>query len=179
LVFFVFLLYYLANIAYLFILFFILFLIGIFILQNKKIVGKIGKPIYKFLIPNKFKEFVGKNFEEFYKNLEKLSKKVIIFNFILTILAWFISFAQYWLLTLALGLNLSYFEVLLVSPILLLVQLMPISISGIGTREVAAIFLLNVFNVKPEFAIAFSLGILIEDYILAGIGLAMWFKIKS
>ena len=161
-----------------FVLFFILFVAGIFILQNKKIVGKIGKPFYKFFVPHKFKKFVGKSFEEFYDNLGKLNRKIIICNFIFTILAWFIGFAQYWFLSLALGLNLSYFEICLISPILLLVQLIPISISGIGTREAAAILLLSVFNVKPELAIAFSLGILVEDYILAGFGLGMWFKVN-
>jgi hypothetical protein len=170
---------YLYNITYLFIIFFILFLIGILILQNKLIVGKLGKPFYKFLVPKKFKKFVGSGFDEFYKNLEKLSKKKVVYNFILTILAWFISFTQYWFLALALGLNLSYFSICLVSPLLLLVQLIPISISGIGTREAAAILILSVFSIIPEQAIAFSLGILVEDYILAALGLGLWFKVKS
>lgn len=169
---------YLLNLAYLFIFFFVLFLIGIFVLRNRTFVVQIGKPFYKFFVPRKFKKFVGKNFDEFYGVLEKMNRRAIILNFVFTISAWLISFAQYWLLALAFGLDLSYLAVCLVSPILLLVQLIPISISGIGTREAASVLLLKLFGIKPELAILFSLGILIEDYILGGFGLAIGFKVK-
>jgi len=169
---------YLSNLAYLFVFFFILFLIGIFILRNRNFVVQIGRPFYKFFVPKKFKKFVGKNFDEFYGVLEKMNRKAIILNFIFTVLAWLISFAQYWLLALALGLDLNYLAICLVSPILLLVQLIPISISGIGTREAASVLLLGLFGITPELAILFSLGILIEDYILGGFGLAIGLKVK-
>jgi len=170
---------YFSYLAYLFVLFFVLFLFGVFILTNRNLILKIGNPFYKFFVPKKFKRFIGNNFNDFYGTLNKLKKKEIILNFILTIFTWAIGFVQYWFLALALGLNLSYFIVFLVSPILLLVQLIPISISGIGTREAAAVLLLSVFGVSPELAIAFSLGILLEDYILGGIGLLIWTKIKN
>ena len=167
------------NLGYLFILFFVLFLIGIFVLKTEKLIRKIGKPIYRFFIPKKFKEKIGENFNIFYRNLKKLEKRKIFLNFLLTILTWFICFIQYFFLSLAFGLNLSYFSICLITPILLLVQLIPISISGIGTREGTSVLLLSNFGIPPELAIAFSLGILIEDYILGGIGLVCWFKIKE
>lgn len=166
----------LFNLSYLFILFFILFLILILVLRNKNIVEKIGKPFYKYLVPEKFKESIGENFNIFYRNFEKLGKRKILGNFLLTILAWFVGFLQYWFLSFTFGLNLSYFSICLITPVLLLVQLIPISISGIGTREAAAVLLLGIFGVVPELAIAFSLGILIEDYILGLIGLLFLIK---
>ncbi len=168
----------LFNLRYLFILFFILFLILILVLRNKKLIRKIAKPFYKYFIPEKFKKSIGENFNIFYRNFRKLEKRKILINFLLTILAWFICFIQYWFLSFALGLNLSYFSVCFIAPILLLAQLIPISISGIGTREAASVLLLSTFGISPELAIAFSLGILIEDYILGGIGLMFWLKFK-
>ncbi len=168
----------LFNLSYLFILFFILFLISILVLRNKKLIRKIAKPFYKYFIPEKFKKSIGENFNIFYRNFEKLEKRKILGNFLLTILAWFVIFLQYWFLSFAFGLNLSYFSICLITPILLLVQLIPISISGIGTREATSVLLLSIFGISPELAIAFSLGILIEDYILGFAGLLLWVRIK-
>ncbi len=169
----------LSNLGYLFLLFFAFFIIGISILRNEKLIKKIGVPFYKYFIPKKFKKSIGENFNIFYRSFEKIEKRKIFVNFLLTILAWFVGFIQYWFLSLAFGLNISYFLICLITPILLLVQLIPISISGIGTREAASILLLSNFGISPELAIAFSLGILIEDYLLGGVGLLFWLKIKS
>ncbi|MCK4730470.1 MAG: flippase-like domain-containing protein [Candidatus Aenigmarchaeota archaeon] len=168
----------LSYLSYLFLAFFVLFIIGIFFLRNEKLIKKIGMPFYKLLVPKKYKSFAGENINIFYKNIEKMNKKNIFINFLLTVLVWFVCFAQHWFLSLSLGLNLSYFSICLIAPILILVQLIPISISGIGTREAAAVLLLSTFGISPELAIAFSLGILIEEYILGGIGLLCWLKVK-
>ena len=168
----------LSNLNYLFLLFFAFFLIGISFLRNEKLIKKIGMPFYKVLVPEKFKGVAGENINEFYRNFENLDKNKVFVNFLLTVLAWFGCFAQYWFLSLSFGLNLSYFSICLITPILILVQLIPISISGIGAREAAAVLLLSTFGIAPELAIAFSLGIMIEDYILGGIGLLCWLKVK-
>jgi len=168
----------LSNLSYLFLLFFVFFIIGILILRNEKLIKKIGMPFYKILVPKKFKSVAGENINIFYENFNKLSKNKIIINFLLSILAWFGCFVQFWFLSISLGLNLSYFSICLILPVLILVQLIPISISGIGTREAAAVLLLSTFGISPELAIAFSLGIMIEDYLLGGIGLLCWLKVK-
>ncbi|MCK4730268.1 MAG: flippase-like domain-containing protein [Candidatus Aenigmarchaeota archaeon] len=165
----------LFNLSYLFILFFVFFIIGVFILKSEKTVKKIGRPFYKFLVPEKFKNFAGENINLFYKNFKKMNKNKIFVNFLLAIFAWFICFAQYWFLACAFGLDISYFLICLITPILILVQLIPISVSGIGTREAAAVLILSNFGISPELAIAFSLGILIEDFILGGTGLIILF----
>lgn len=166
------------NLNYLFLLFFILFIIGILFLKNEKLVLKFGRPFYRVFIPEKFKKTIGENFSIFYRNFEKLEKKKIGANLILTFLSWFIVFLQYWFLSVSFGMNLSYFIIALISPILILVQLIPISISGIGTREAASILLLSGFGIAPEQAIAFSIGILLEDFIIGGIGLLLLIKSK-
>ena len=126
-------------------LFFVFFIIGIIILKNEKLIKKLGMPFYKVLVPKKFKGFVGENINIFYENFNKLDKNKIIVNFLLTVLAWFSCFVQFWFLSLSFGLNLSYFSICLIMPVLILVQLIPISISGIGTREAASVLLLSIF----------------------------------
>ncbi len=168
----------LSYLNYLFLLFFVFFIIGIFILKNEKLIKKIGMPFYKILVPEKFKGIAGENINIFYDNFNRLDKNKIIINFLLSVLAWFGCFVQFWFLSLSLGLNLSYFSICLIMPVLILVQLIPISISGIGTREAAAVLLLSTFGISPELAIAFSLGIMLEDYILGGLGLLCWLRVK-
>lgn len=157
--------------GYLFMLFFVIFLLGILVIRNKNIVEKIGKPFFEKLLPRKYKREVGTTFKHFYRNFEKIERKKVLSNLLLTILAWSLIFVQYWFLSLALDLGLNLVAIAMVTPVLLLVQLIPISVSGVGTREAAAVLLLGTFGVAPELAIAFSLGILIEDYLLGLAGL--------
>ncbi len=167
-----------GNLTCLFVFFFILFIIGILVIRSEKLVRKIGRPLYRGIVPKKYKGKIGENFGVFYGSLRKLDRKKIGINFLLTILAWFIGFIQYFFLSLAFGLNLSYLLICLIIPLLFLVQLIPISISGIGTREATAVLLLSTFGISPELAIAFSLGILIENYILGIFGFIVWIKCK-
>lgn len=166
------------NLSYLFALFFVVFLAGIFLIRKERLIKKLGRPLYRYFVPKKYKQEIGETFKHFYKNLEKIQRKKVLVNFLLTFLAWSLIFVQYWFLSLALGLGLNLIAIALVTPILLLVQLIPISISGLGTREAAAVIFLGIFGISPELAIALSLGILIEDYILGGIGLLIWLKEK-
>lgn len=96
----------------------------------------------------------------------------------LTVLAYGIFFAQCYLLALALDISLSYIQVSYAVAIGSLVTLLPISVSGLGTREVAMIAYLSTVGVTPEQALGFSLLVFATFYLAGGLlgAVAWWIK---
>ncbi|MCH8304768.1 MAG: flippase-like domain-containing protein, partial [Candidatus Marinimicrobia bacterium] len=56
--------------------------------------------------------------------------------------------------------NIDFISFSLILSIAALMTLLPVSISGIGTRDVALVVLLKPFGISAEEAVAFSLSIL-------------------
>ena len=151
-------------------------LIIIIAATNKKIVKKILKKIFNFLIPAKHKEKIRVNFSDFYRDLKILNKKSIIKVSLLTILVWSIYFFQMFLLAKSLGIDISFAYLAICSCIAGLVTLIPVSISGIGTRDITLIVLFSFLGISRESAVAVSMLILSMSVLMALIGLACWLK---
>lgn len=62
----------------------------------------------------------------------------------------------YWVISKALGLEVSYLSFYAIAPIAILVMMLPISINGIGVREGIFAFLLGLWSVKTSDAIALA-----------------------
>ena len=163
---------------------FLVFLAAIFLVLRKNFVKKIAKPFFGIFVPEKYKQKMKISFEGFYSaiNLSFKSKKLLSFAFISGLISWVISVFVVFFLALSLGLNLympSLFGMLwfvaLVLPIISLLDLLPVSISGIGTREAAVIFLFSFYSIKPELAVAFSLYYLFVGYIIIALIGAVFF----
>jgi hypothetical protein len=91
------------------------------------------------------------------------------------VLAYGIFFGQCYLLALALGLPLSYLQVSYTVAIGSLVTLLPISISGLGTREAAIIAYLATAGITGEQALGFSLLVFAAFYVAGGLfGAVAW-----
>lgn len=96
----------------------------------------------------------------------------------LTALAYLVFFFQCYLLALALHLPASFIPVLYSVALGSLVTLLPLSISGLGTREAAMVAYLGTVGVTAEAALSFSLLIFFTFYVAGGgMGaLAWWVK---
>jgi len=151
-------------------------LIIIFAATNKKIVKKILKKIFNFLIPAKHKEKIKVNFNDFYRDLKILNKKSIIKVSLLTVLVWLVYFFQMFLLAKALSIDISFVYLAVCACIAGLITLIPISISGIGTRDITLIVLFSFLSISRESAVAVSMLILSMSVVMAIIGLACWLK---
>lgn len=82
-------------------------------------------------------------------DINKLKTNSIIYMSVLSILPFAIGILQFYFLVFAFE-KISFKSVFLTAPIIALVNLMPITIAGIGVREGSAILLLSNFNVSPE-----------------------------
>lgn len=137
----------------------VLFILFVSILLKKKYMKMLLKPLFNTIIPNNFKEQLKMNFSSFYDSIIGLkSKKTLLAKATLIgLTAWLISIFMAYVLFLALDLNVPFYYAFVIVPSIGLVDLLPISISGFGTREAAVIFLLSFYSISAESAVAFSL----------------------
>jgi uncharacterized protein (TIRG00374 family) len=95
-------------------------------------------------------------------------KKLIAINILLAILKWTLSSAVMWLIFISLSAKVNFIHVFVISAITIIISLIPLTPSGIGTKEGAAIYLYSLLGVS--FAISGAAYILINliNYIIAG-----------
>lgn len=106
-----------------------------------KIISKIGSILYKF----------GEACSDF-KNDKPVLFRGMFLSFLLQANVVF----YYYLISVALGLNVPFYVFFLVIPLTIFIMMIPISMNGIGLRENALFFFLSFYGVlKPE-AIAFA-----------------------
>ncbi len=139
-------------------------------------IGKVAGIIYgKFLsskIPKAAKEGAGR----FGDGLRDLWGKRIGLSAGLTCLAYGLFFLQCAFIAHGFGLPLSYVEIVPIMAMVNLFSFLPVSVSGLGTRDAALLFLLTRRGLGYESIVAFSMGILIVFYVGGGLlGLTAWF----
>lgn len=152
-------------------------LLVIVFLSKKTIISKFIQILFKKLIPASYKNDVGETARDFYKNLKLIDINVLLFSSVATLLAWFVYYTQIYLVTLSLAIPVSFWYLATCITISAMLTLLPISISGIGTRDATLIIMFSYVGVDSESAIALSFMILIMYIINAFFGLLAWFKI--
>lgn len=108
----------------------------------------------------------------------QLSWPTILISAGLTVIAYAVFFGQCYLLALALRLPVTFASVSCAVALGSLVTLLPISISGIGTRDAAIIAYLGTVGIPSEMALAFSLLVFLTFHIGGGLmgAVAWWIK---
>jgi len=87
----------------------------------------------------------------------KNDKITLFLTFSSTLLAWLTAFAIGYLIVIALGVRMNFVRFLLLLSISHLVAILPMSISGLGTREAAMVFLFASEGIGPATSTTFSL----------------------
>lgn len=138
---------------------FVIFIILIFLFSKKKYAVFFLKPFFKLLVPEKFREKLQLNFSLFYESLNefKRNKSVLIKAIGVSLFTWFCSISIGYLAAVSLQISLPFYFFWLVIPIITLVELIPVTVSGFGTREATVIFLFSFYSLSSEQAVAFSL----------------------
>jgi glycosyltransferase 2 family protein len=107
--------------------------------------------------------------------LRSLTWPALLVATLLTVAAYVLFFIQAYLLALALGLPVGFGPVTYAVALGSLITLLPISISGLGTREATMIAYLGTVNVVAAAALGFSLLVFVTFYLGGGLmGLVAW-----
>jgi uncharacterized protein (TIRG00374 family) len=150
---------------------FVLFIFGVYASTKKKLVKIFLRPVFDRIVPEKHKSSLNLTFNDFYLGLDSIKRhrKNVIFAAVLGVIIWFVSIVPYYLLALSIGLDLPYMFLLSVVPIVALLDMLPISFSGIGTRDAALILFLSFLSIGREYAISLSFLVLVFGYLLIGL----------
>jgi uncharacterized protein (TIRG00374 family) len=105
---------------------------------------------------------------------EKLRPVSLVPVFLATLLASALALFRVWLLAIALGLNLNPFQVVAVSSLATVVSLVPVSVGGIGARDITLVAILDRLGYLREKAISLSSFILLLNLVNLIVGYAIW-----
>lgn len=130
--------------------------------------------IFRILIPLKYQKSWQINFQDFINDLKIYKLKHYLIIFLVTAFSWVFYYLQMYILAKGVGLNVPFLYLAISVTIAGFITLIPISISGIGTRDAALIILFSPFLIAKEQIIAFSALILLMVIWGALIGLICW-----
>jgi uncharacterized protein (TIRG00374 family) len=151
----------------------------VYLAMHRSLMRKLLKPIFDALIPKKYKDMFSLNFHTFYDSLALYGKArgPMAVAIVLTVVVWALVFAFAWYVTAMFGVDVDPKYVFLIMPIVTLVELLPISISGLGTRDATVIYFFSVVGLPSAAAVGFSIGyLLIGTYLTAILGFVMWVR---
>jgi uncharacterized protein (TIRG00374 family) len=131
---------------------------------------KFFRVLITYFIPRKLKIHLHAFVDTFYSEFPRFH--VMIIPYVLGIITWIIVFSQEYLILMGLGLQIPYFAFLVLFPIANSAGFLPITFSGLGTREITAIFIFtSIFPVTQEQILVLSLvGFFVTDLFLAVLG---------
>lgn len=146
---------------------------AIFFLSNRT--QRFFSWLYQKVLASKLPEAAKEGAEQFVKGMQALMTYRIYGAGLLTLLAWSLFFLQCFLIAKAIGLPVTYMEVIPIMAITNIFTFLPVSISGLGTREAALCFLLLPRGISLELILAYSMGVLFVFFIAGGImGAVAW-----
>jgi len=132
------------------------------------------KKLFNKLVPLKYQESWKINFQDFINDIKNLKIKHWLIIFLITVFSWIFYYLQTFVIAKGLGINIPILYFAISVTIAGLITLIPVSISGIGTRDAALLALFIPFSITTEKIIAFSALILLMSLITAVIGLICW-----
>ena len=148
--------------------FLLILLLFLIIFRDKERTKKILRNFYKKLIPEKIKKKVKGSFDSFYDGMPK--KRYFILFFILNILNWIVLYTMTFFVGMAIGINVHFFYFLAILPISTLVGQIPITVSGLGTREATLISLFGLLGIEATKVFSMALISLLGGVLSAIVG---------
>jgi len=107
------------------------------------------------------------------------SKKGPLYGALLLLPVWlFLYFLNRYFLLMSLQIPLSFIEMTACVSLATLFTFLPISISGIGTRDVSLIYLFSFYDLTMEQAVAFSTIILVTDSLVICLGYIPYYRLS-
>jgi len=151
----------------------LIFLLFIFLKSN--LIKSLLKKIFYIIIPDKYQKSWKVNFQDFINDIKIYKFKDYLIAFFLTALSWAFCYIQIFIVAQSVGIVVVPFLYLsVVFAIISFINLIPISILGIGTRDMALIFFLSPFLIFKEQIIVFSSMVLLMYFFTTLIGLICW-----
>lgn len=161
------------SLTYLFLLI-LLIIMPIFIL-NKRFMKKPMNLLYRLTLIKRYEEKIKSRFNDFFDGINELINPRLISAFFLTFLGYLLFFFQCYLLLNSLGISINFLDITLMMGLSNLISLMPLSISGLGTRDAVLIYFFSLLGFNPELAVSYSFLVFLNFFVFGGlIGAGAW-----
>jgi glycosyltransferase 2 family protein len=141
---------------------------------------RVIKPVLLFLAPKRLAEQVRAQGREIYKDLLALFQPLgrVLFPSLLSAGAWGSLLVRAYFCALALGLPISFTHIALRLPIVIVLEFLPISILGFGTREAALFLFFSSSQVDKSSLLSFSMMLLVIGQLTVGlVGIPFFMKL--
>jgi len=155
--------------------------LGVFavLATRRALVRALLKPLVSVLVPERFRDGLSANFHTFYDAMRvhgsRPTRAFVMAAY--TLVCWGLIFALAVYIARILSLPVAPGYIVLIMPIVTLVELLPFSIAGLGTRDATVIYFFSVVGAGAAEAVGFSIVyVLIGTYLTALAGFALWLK---
>lgn len=135
--------------------------------------------ILQRIVPEKHRAAMKEEMSAFYHSLKAaLSNRAGVLAVAATaVFIWMLSVVQGAFIAKSLGINISYYSLLSIMSITALIELIPVTVAGLGTREAGIVLMMSYLGIESEKAIVFSLANFLFGYLgLAALGYALWLR---
>jgi uncharacterized protein (TIRG00374 family) len=149
------------------------------IATRRSLVRAMLRPLVGIMVPARFRDGLSSNFHTFYDALRVHGSRpmrwVVMASY--TLVCWALIFTLAIYVARILSLPVASRYIVLIMPIVTLVELIPFSIAGLGTREATVIYFFSVVGAGAAQAVGFSLVyVLIGTYLTALGGFLLWLR---
>jgi uncharacterized protein (TIRG00374 family) len=151
----------------------------IYLVMNRRLMRRLLKPAFDIVVPRRYRSLVTDNVNSFYDSMASYGKtrSGLATAALLTVAVWALIFTLAWCVTAVLGIGVSLRYMFLIMPVVTLVEVLPVSVGGLGTRDATVIYFFSVVGIPGAAGVAFSLGyLLIGTYLTALLGFIMWLR---
>lgn len=149
----------------------ILIIVLFFLIKNQNYKRAFKKVFYKF-VPENHQTSWKLNYQAFINEIKRYKTKDYLKIFLITVLSWFLLYLIVYFLALGVNIKEVPFWVYPIAVTLAsLASMLPISFSGIGTRDAVFVLIFSQFGIIFEKAIALSFMVLLTFIVVALFGL--------
>jgi uncharacterized protein (TIRG00374 family) len=140
------------------------------------------KPLLLALAPQKLSKQLQTHGSQFYQDLVSIFQPAdrLVFPFALSLAAWMNAWIRGYFCALALGIPLSFGRIVLLLPVVVVIEFLPITILGFGTREAALFLFLASPEVTKSALLSFSLlNVAVGPLIISLVGIPCAIRLSA
>jgi uncharacterized protein (TIRG00374 family) len=154
-------------------------ILAVVLMTRRGVMRALLRPLFQLLIPERHRDGLAANFHTFYDAMRVYGADIrrhIAMAF-MTALCWALIFVLAVYVTRLLDIPVDPRYVILIMPVVTLVELIPFSISGLGTRDATVIYFFGAVGIGSAEAVGFSIVyLLIGTYLTALAGFFLWLR---
>ncbi len=146
------------------------------ILLNKHFMNKFLGYLYARTVFEKVKNDIKERYDDFYHGINQMFNHTLLISVLITCLSYAVFFMQCYILANALGVAVDYVTIALFMAISNLISFIPVSVSGLGTRDAILIYLFSLVGLQPELAVSYAFLVFITFFVCGGMfgAMAWW-----